>query len=863
MADDTPDVTITYVQPSSGSPPPTAEDRFTPGTVLSSRYRIIAPLGAGGMGEVYRAEDLKLGQQVALKFISRRIASDPEVLERVVGEVRIGRQVSHPNVCRIYDIGEVGEHHFITMEYVDGEDLASLLRRIGRLPDDKALDVARGIAAGLAAAHDKGVIHRDLKPSNVMIDGRGRPRITDFGLAFVSGQSPNVRAGSPPYMAPEQLEGEEASELSDIYSLGLMMYELFTGQRLFSGSVTEIVNAHANPKPRPSSIVRGMNATVERIIVRCIEEDATDRPDSVREILAELPGGDPLDVVIAAGETPSPRVVAAAPAARQLTLREAWTYFALTLLIVAAVVASARFTMLYKQVPLQKSPDALTEHAREVIRAAGHPAHPEGARRWFSRDSDLLKSLAINATPEQRRRAFAQFSPVRFGYRESPLPLAAHMRGALVNAVDPPLDVPGMVTVIVDSSGNLVRFARLPFADEASHPNTPVDWAPFFAHAGLRISAVAPDDAAWVSPIDEQEKRAWTGATREPPYVRVAVHAAAFAGKPVFFEVTPAHAAKFNALALDATPTEQFTGLAAWGVIFTGGLLLGIFVLRRNLRLGRVDRGGAWKVTLFVGICLLIAGFLSSQHTKTPELEWGIVLGFAGAAVFNAAAMWVFYASAEPYVRRRQPKLLISWNRVLAGRFRDPLVGRDMLHGCALGALMHFVYAHLIVLIPMWLGMNVPLPNHTFPEKLAGGVWPFVSLASVAASVPLQCVGGLFIFSVVRSVLKSDVIAAATLVVVGTLMNIGRDMGSAAEVPFVALAALVFVITLWKLGLFAAMVTLFYSAWLNSSVFVLEPSSWLFVPTLIYLVVIIAIPFHALTIAAGPQPIFGRLRLAD
>src|SRR5213080_4201689 len=168
------------------------DSRFVPGTILADRYRIVGLIGRGGMGEVYRADDLKLGQTVALKFLPESLASDPAWVERFYAEVRHARQVSHPNVCRVYDVGEIGGRHFLSMEYVDGEDLASLLRRIGRLPPDKAVEIARQLCAGLAAAHERGVLHRDLKPANVMIDGDGHVRITDFGLAGVSGSVDNI-----------------------------------------------------------------------------------------------------------------------------------------------------------------------------------------------------------------------------------------------------------------------------------------------------------------------------------------------------------------------------------------------------------------------------------------------------------------------------------------------------------------------------------------------------------------------------------------------------------------------------------------------------------------------------------------------
>ena len=157
--------------------------RFVPGTILAERYRIVGLLGKGGMGEVYRADDLKLGQPVALKFLPDHLLSDGAALARFHREVRVARQVSHKNVCRVYDIGEVDGRHFLSMEFIKGEELSSLLRRIGRLPEDKAIQIARQICAGLAAAHDVGVLHRDLKPANVMIDENGNARITDFGLA--------------------------------------------------------------------------------------------------------------------------------------------------------------------------------------------------------------------------------------------------------------------------------------------------------------------------------------------------------------------------------------------------------------------------------------------------------------------------------------------------------------------------------------------------------------------------------------------------------------------------------------------------------------------------------------------------------
>jgi serine/threonine-protein kinase len=301
---------------------PRPAERFAPGTLLAGRYRLVAALGRGGMGEVYRADDLTLEQPVALKFLPPHLANDPERLGRFRKEVAIARRVSHPNVCRVYDLAEVDGQPFLTMEYVDGEDLASLLRRIGRLPEDKATAIARELCYGLAAVHDLGLLHRDLKPANVMLDGRGKVRLADFGLAAVAEDlsASEFRAGTPAYMAPELLAGSEGSTRSDLFALGLVLYELYTGKTAFTGLDRD------TPPSRPSSHLSGLNPAVEQVILRCLERDPKDRPDSALAVAAALPGDDAL----AATETPSPRAGArtdqpeAAPSAEQKALQTAF-----------------------------------------------------------------------------------------------------------------------------------------------------------------------------------------------------------------------------------------------------------------------------------------------------------------------------------------------------------------------------------------------------------------------------------------------------------------------------------------------------------------------------------------------------------
>src|SRR3954470_12133727 len=231
----------------NGTPP---DVLFAPGEVFAGRYRMITKIGSGGMGVVWRADDLVLKTAVALKLIA---TTSPEGRERILNEVRFARRITHRAVCRVFDVGESEGRIFYSMELIQGEDLASLLRRVGRLPSEKVVDIAMQLCAGIAAAHAEGVLHRDLKPANILIDDDGCVRITDFGIAIpTTDAGRHMLTGTPCYMAPEQrATGLELSERTDIYALGLILYELLTGRHAL-GRTRE---GEASPPPPPSSLV--------------------------------------------------------------------------------------------------------------------------------------------------------------------------------------------------------------------------------------------------------------------------------------------------------------------------------------------------------------------------------------------------------------------------------------------------------------------------------------------------------------------------------------------------------------------------------------------------------------------------------
>ena len=486
------------------------------GTMVGERFRIVAPLGRGGMGEVYRADDLKLGHAVALKFV--------DASEATLREVRAGREIAHPNVCRIYDVVDAGDQAAIVMELVDGEDLETLLA--GGLPTmARALEIARDVCHGLEAIHDRGLAHGDLKPANVMIDRRGRVRITDLGLAHRAGDAARF-GGTPAYMAPEQFATRAATKESDLYSLGMLLSELF-------GDDVPIVE-------------------------RCLRADPAQRPASAANVLAEIESG-ALD--------------RASDRALRLTRAQAWTAGALTVAAIALLAFLSR------------------------VPAAHPPAQPR------------------------------------------------------------PLQ------------GNV--------------------------------------------------------------YI----------------------------------------------VLLTAALAAGVLLAWRNLRAGRVDRAGASRVALFVFVCRAASGAVAASRPPTLEAAAALLSAILGAALFLAAQVWLAYVALEPTVRAEWPDALAGWTRLLRGRVRDALIGRDLLLGALAGVVMR-------------------LATPAFVAPAAS------SLLYALARAAFYALFALFLLLLLRMAVRQPWIAGALWLLATTAMWGHWD-------PIVAAQMLVLLIVLQRLGLLAAAVAIF------------------------------------------------------
>jgi hypothetical protein len=838
------------------------EGRFLPGTLLTDRYRILGRLGKGGMGEVYRANDMRLGQTVALKFLPEATAQSPAILARFYNEVRTARQVTHPNVCRVYDIGDVDGQPFISMQYIDGEDLGSLLRRIGRLPEDKAIEITRRLCAGLAAAHSQGVLHRDLKPANIMIDARGQVSITDFGLAGLAEEirGAEIHSGTPAYMSPEQLAGREVTLKSDLYALGLVLYEMFTGRRAFEAeTLAELIRLREESQPAEiSSVVREIDPAIERVILRCLDPDPKNRPASALAISAALPGGDPLAAALAAGETPSPEMVAASGKREGLRPVVAIAFLAAIFIALGAVVFMNSRLMLTSMMNLEMPPEALAVQARKIVQQLGYKTPAVDRASGFEYDTANLEYLRTHRKQGADLGTIAngQPAPIAFWCRESPVPLEPEAVGAQARVTrnDPPMRISGMTSIVVDLQGRMLSFLAIPPQLDVSLPlQGEPDASGLFAAAGLDLKTFKPATPEWTPLAATETRAAWTGVFPGQPEKPIRVEAAWWRGKPVYFQIIgpwnrPSRMP--DVAASGGRRAEQYIWLGGTLVMLAAGSLLAW----RNLRLGRVDRQGAIRLGGFAFLVTLTSWLLSA-HFGTAT--WGLVLFTTalGEALFVGAQLWLAYMALEPAVRRRWPRILISWTRVISGHWKDPVVARDVLVGLIVG-----------------LGYDLIFGAETVVERSLGAmpltsIWlsSLFGLRSTASGIlqHLQntLVGSLeffLLFFVLRLILRKEVLAAIVFVLIFAL---GRGLPSDYPAPVVPAFIIVYgliVAMLLRFGLLSLVVAVFVTDMMSAFVFTPNFSAWYGTASLIATLLIAALAVVAFRNALGGQKVLGR-----
>jgi serine/threonine-protein kinase len=724
-----------------------ASAAFKPGQMLAGRYRVIGLLGRGGMGDVYRADDIELSQAVSLKFLGATFAGRPDMLERFRSEVRNARQVSHANVCRVYDIGEADGQVFLSMEYVDGEDLSTLLKRIGRLPRAKAEEVARQLCAGIAAAHDRGVIHRDLKPSNVMIDGEGRVRITDFGLAVQTAEGvAGEVVGTPAYMAPEQFEGKPATAQTDLYALGLILYEIYTGRRPLEATTWDgWKSQHSQVEPRsPEEIERDVEEPVARAILRCLEKDPAKRPRSALQLAGSLRGGDPIAAALAAGEMPSPQMVAASGGHGAGSSRSGLLLLGGFGVLLAGFLAIAPAATDLGLTPFRRGHDALLTQARDVVTRLGYAEVPRDEATWFERDyAPMVWRARREPSTKWRRDYTRQGTTLQFFYRRSPSsfqPLA----GPRVSGEDPSPFAERMISVRLDAEGRLRGFLavppRLDTLQVAPHERARAD---LFALAQLdtaRFHEVAP---RWRPPMPFDVRREWVGDRAEWQGVPLRVSAAWWRGQPVSFGVR----GPWDEPGQTNRNRNPVSGIAR-ALMIMALIILGIVSGSARLRTGKSDWRGGLRL---VNVLLALGGaswLFSAHHSLAPGAEAVSAADALGRLLVQSLTVFFIYLAIEPEVRRRTPELLIGWARLLQGRWGDARVGRDILIGSVMGAASATVLA-IVNAIPTWLPFQgqTPVPPNT--DVLTGGrllFGQFTALPLATLGITFSLFGAWFLF---------------------------------------------------------------------------------------------------------------------
>jgi serine/threonine-protein kinase len=741
------------------------------------------------------------------------------------------------------------------MEYVDGENLATSLRRIGRFPEDKAAEIARQLCAGLSAAHQRGVIHRDLKPANVMLDGAGRVRIMDFGLA-AAGRIEDIRAGTPAYMAPEQLLGREVTQRSDIFALGLVVYELFTGRRAFTAtSIGELVNQHESRSfAPPSEVVSAIDSAIDHIIQRCLDPDPERRPASPLAVAAALPGSDPLAAMLAAGETPSPELVAAAGEGTGFSRLAAWSMLAAITAGLVAVLALALRDSPFERLRPEFSRDVLTQKARDAIAQLGYESRGRDSAVGFEWNDLLIQQFlkADGPSADLNRILKQRPSPLQFWYRQSSEPLMAMtfktdlLTPGVVDRADPPPIASGMIQVNVDHQGRLTFFEAIPSQRQSTPVHaTAVDWTSLFQLAGLDQASMQPAEPVWAFLAASDTRAAWTG--KWPGSDRpLRVEAAAFGGRPVAFMLIGDWQKPWRMSEDISNNTTIYAVLLL--VITVGTLIAAAILARRNIREGRGDRRGAMRLAAY--ICAVLLALWACQVHLADMFGLFLFLVAVCTSVAYGVLLWTVYLALEPFVRRYWPRVLVSWTSALTGRGSDAVVGRDVLIGVALGVWFALLFRTIAVING---DGTINFPGETdILLGLRSTVGAVLQEAVYAIRNPLMY---FFILFILRMLLRSQ--WAAVIVFTGffTLLNaLGNDivwLGGVLGLLYFGTAA--FVIVRFG-GVLAFVVGSFVSSLLFDIVPTLDSSAWYFSSNVLILAVVVALAVWAFYTATGRRP---------
>jgi serine/threonine-protein kinase len=666
-----------------------------------------------------------------------------------------------------------------------------------------------------------------------MLDARGQVLLTDFGLAGLADQiaGAEMRNGTPAYMAPEQLSGKEVTARSDIYALGLVLYEIFTGRRPFEAStLAELVQAQTSTTPTSlTSLVRDLDPAVERVILRCLDPEPSRRPSSALAVAAALPGGDPLAAALAAGETPSPQMVAAAGEGVGLAPKIAISLLAVVIVCLAGYYALAVRRSALERIHLAYAPEVLSQKARDIIQGLGIDAAVTDDAYGFDWDTKFVEYIDKNdkPLPDWSRVSSQRPAPFLFWYRQSPYPLTADsyrddlLTPGVVARDDPAPILSGMIGLLLDPQGRLLYLERIP--DQQLQPAkevSPIDWKPLFAAASLDLSKFQPSEPlrTWLATSDT--RAAWTGTWPESNRP-LRVEAASLRGKPVAFALISPWTGT------DRTPQGPSTGargqlfifaVIALAIFFGGGWLA-----HQSLKQGRGDREGAWRLATWIG-GVQVALWICRGHFAASMGTFGMAILAICTAIFYGFTVYIMYIALEPHVRRRWPQTLISWTAILTRHWRDPIVGRDVLVGLAAGIGVPVVVQTVDALV---LGSN--LDPQLGPTEVLLGLRSTltVCLRSVPHGIRDTLASFLLLF-LLRALLRNQWLTGAAFALFFTIPTFLGSQHPIVDGLETLLAYGLVAAVAWRFGLLALGVYIFSNGVVESTQATLHTGAWYF-----------------------------------
>jgi serine/threonine-protein kinase len=507
--------------------------------------------------------------------------------------------------------------------------------------------------------------------------------------------------------------------------------------------------------------------------------------------------------------------------------------------------------------PIDKSPEVLEDRARQIAVEAGYSAQPADRAWWFSRNySYLLYRNRMKMSSPKGPISGSNPGALGFVYRQSPEPMIHAGGGEKVDAVNPPYETSGMVLVLLDSLGRLREFRAVPRQDAAGAAVQEPNWAEIFREAGLDLNRFKTAAPKWLPNEPFDLRRDWEG-TYDGDDTLIHVSAASHAGKPVMFRVIPPWITS-----PDWSPekTTSNTGFIQLLSIVGGGsvmIIIAVFFARKNIRLGRGDRKGAFRLATYFFLADVAARLLLAHHVPVIGAELNIVTLPIAISLLGSAVLWIYYIAIEPYVRRQWPEFLISWTRLLGGNVRDPMVGRDLLAGCLIGALLALC-EHVVNALPAWFNLAGQTPINGDGAQLATAAQFAGVLFGYLAIGIFRSLTVLFLYVLLRNVIKNHWGAAILLGLLLTLTYLGSENPVAETIGAVIMATLT-VIALLRFGLLAVAVAYTTLALFLGFPVALDPSRWYFARGLVPVLLFSAMALYGFRTSLGRQPVFGRL----